>query len=174
MQQVNELRSALPAAAKDIKLNVQSVLSPDKLDAEQTWGVALTCAYFLKDSELIDAVLADAKEAGLSDDGVEDAKAAAAIMAMNTVYYRFRHMIGGEEYPKLPARLRMNRMAQPATSKINFELFSMGCAALAGCEMCIAAHEQSIRQHGLSVEHVHDCVRIAASLNALSTAAYLG
>ncbi|MEM9418501.1 MAG: carboxymuconolactone decarboxylase family protein [Planctomycetota bacterium] len=173
MEQINEIRSALPAAAKDIKLNIQSVLNPDKLDAQQTWGVALTSAFFLKDAELTDAVLADAKAAGLSDEMIDDAKAAAAIMAMNTVYYRFRHMVANDAYANLPARLRMNRMAQPVTDKTTFELFSMACAALAGCEMCINAHEEALKKQGLGEDAIHDCIRIAATVNALSTSATL-
>ncbi|MEE9403635.1 MAG: carboxymuconolactone decarboxylase family protein, partial [Algisphaera sp.] len=169
MDQINELRRTLPDAAKDIKLNIQSVLTPDKLDTEQVWGIALTSAFFIKDIELTEAVLADAQAAGLSDDAIDDAKGAAAVMTMNTVYYRFRHMVQGEKYATLQARLRMNRMASPATNKANFELFSMACAVLAGCEMCVNAHEESIRHAGLTEDHIHDCVRIAAVVNALST-----
>jgi len=170
MDQINEIRSALPEAAKDIKLNIQSVLTPDKLDLQQTWGIALTSAYFLKDAELTDAVRADALAAGLTPETLDDCHAAASIMAMNTVYYRFRHMASNEVYGQLPARLRMNRMLKPSTNKANFELYSMACAVLAGCEMCVNAHEASIKEHGLGQEQVHDCVRIAATLNALSTA----
>jgi len=87
-------------------------------------------------------------------------------MAMNTVYYRFRHMIGKESYSARPARLRMNRMNQPTTTKADFELMSLGCAALAGCEMCLKSHESSLLQLSLSEEACHDAVRIAAVVNA--------
>ena len=35
----------------------------------------------------------------------------------------------------------MNRLVQPATSKVDFELFSLAVSAINGCEMCIRAHE---------------------------------
>jgi hypothetical protein len=44
---------------------------------------------------------------------IEDAAAAAALMSMTNIYYRFRHMIGKPSYSENPARLRMNRLAKP-------------------------------------------------------------
>ena len=89
---------------------------------------------------------------------------------MNTVYYRFRHMIGKDSYQHKPAGLRMNRMMRPATSKALFELCSMACAALAGCEMCLRSHEESLLKEGLSEDQVHESVRIAAVVNGFSVA----
>ncbi|MFA9478734.1 carboxymuconolactone decarboxylase family protein [Phycisphaerales bacterium AB-hyl4] len=166
---IDALRDKLPDLAKDLRLNLQSVLRPEKLTQSQVWGTALASAYFVRCEELSDALLADAKAADVGEDVIEDAKAAAALMAMNTTYYRFRHLIESEAY-KMPARLRMSRMAQPATSKVDFELFAMACAALSGCQMCVNAHEASIKKHGLSEEHVHDSVRIASVINGVATA----
>jgi alkyl hydroperoxide reductase subunit D len=53
-------------------------------------------------------------------------------------------------------------MAQPATGKADFELMSLGCAALAGCELCIQNHEASLVHLGIGEEACHDAVRIAA------------
>jgi alkyl hydroperoxide reductase subunit D len=64
----------------------------------------------------------------------------------------------------------MQWMSKPKTSKATFELMSMAIASLEGCEMCIKTHEASILQHGLSEEHVHDAVRIAAILNGSAVA----
>jgi alkyl hydroperoxide reductase subunit D len=41
---VEEVRSALPEAAKDIRLNLQSVLEGGALNDAQKWGVAAACA----------------------------------------------------------------------------------------------------------------------------------
>ena len=38
----------------------------------------------------------------------------------------------------------------------------MACAALAGCEACFKAHEETLLGAGLSEDHVHEVVRIAA------------
>lgn len=170
MEHVDALREKLPDVAKDLRLNLQSVLTPERLSAEQNWGVALASAYFLGQVELCDAILADAKAAGVSDAYIEDAQAAAALMAMNTVYYRFRSLLGKPSYEQRPARLRMQRMAKPMTSKGEFELFALACAILAGCGTCIKAHEASVLKHDLTEEHVNDVARIAAVLNGVATA----
>lgn len=159
------LREAFAEPAKDIKLNLSGVASSEFLDTDQIWGIAMASAYYLGDLRLRDAILSDARAAGVGADLLEDAQAAASLMGMNTVYYRFRHLVGKESYGKKPARLRMSWMLKPKTGKANFELFSLAIAALAGCETCIKAHEASVLQHGLSEEHVHDAVRIAAVLS---------
>ena len=166
---VEEVRAALPEAAKDIRLNLQSVLEGGALNEAQKWGVAAACAIAARNDRLRDAVLQDAlSEAG--DAVVEDAKAAAVLMAMNNVYYRFRHMVGKPTYSQKPARLRMQRIAQPLTNKIDFELFCLAVSAINGCEACVKAHEHVVVLGGLSEEHVHDAVRIAAVVNAAAVA----
>jgi len=91
-------------------------------------------------------------------------------MAMNNVYYRFRHMVGKPIYSEKPAGLRMNRLVQPATNKVDFELFCLAVSAINGCEACIRSHEAVVLQGGLSEEQVHDAIRIAAVVNAASVA----
>jgi alkyl hydroperoxide reductase subunit D len=115
-------------------------------------------------------VLADAAAEGVEPAVIDDARAAAALMAMNTVYYRFRHLIGKQSYGQLPARLRMNRLVKPATSKTDFELYSLAVSAINGCEVCIRSHEEVVRAGGLTEEQVHDAVRIAATMHAAAVA----
>jgi len=146
------------------------VLNGETLSADQAWGVALASALFVGQPELSAAVLEDARASGASDELVSDARAAAALMGMNTVYYRFRHLVGKPSYSQMPARLRMSRIAQPQTSKADFELMSLACAALAGCETCVKAHEASVLKHGLTEAHVHDTVRTASVIAGVATA----
>ena len=108
--------------------------------------------------------------AGIADAVFEDAKAAAVLMGMNTIYYRFRHLVGKESYKTKPARLRIGWMAKPKTSKATFELMSIAITVLEGCEICIKEHEARILQHGLTEEHVHGAVRIAAILQGSAVA----
>ena len=136
--------------------------------------MALAAARFVRSKNLGDALAADLRTVLGEASGpvVSDAVAAAGLMAMNTVYYRFRHMLGKESYEARSPRLRMSRMAQPATNKLDFELMSLACAALAGCELCIKNHEASLLHLGAGEEACHDAVRIAAVVNA--TACGLG
>jgi alkyl hydroperoxide reductase subunit D len=95
-----------------------------------------------------------------------DTLAAATLMAMNNVYYRFRHLSGKASYAAKPARLRMTRLAKPATTKADFELICLAVSAVNACETCIQAHERVVLEGGLTEEHVHDAVRIAATVHA--------
>lgn len=165
---LEDLRQSLPEAAKDLKLNLQTVLQPGALTAAQAYGCALTSAYFLRHDALAASLLEAARAAGVEESVIEDAKAAAAIMAMNTIYYRTRHLLAKESYAQKPARLRMNRMMHPTSGKLEFELFSMSAAALAGCEICLKTHEASLIKHGASEDAVHDSVRIAAVISGVA------
>jgi lipoyl-dependent peroxiredoxin subunit D len=165
---LDALRDALPDDLKDIRLNVSSVLTGENLQPAQALGIALASARFVRAQPLAAALESDIRTS-LGDAAapvISDAVAAAGLMAMNTVYYRFRHMLGKESYEARPPRLRMSRMVQPATTKADFELMSLACAALAGCELCIKNHEASLVHLGVSEDACHDAVRIAAVINA--------
>lgn len=170
MSAVEELRASIPESARDIRLNLQSVLQTESLTAAQRWGTAIASAVAARSTALRDALIADARSADVSDAVIDDALAAAALMAMNNVYYRFRHMIGKPSYSDKPARLRMQRIAKPAASKVDFELFCLAVSAINGCEMCIRSHEQVVLGGGLSEDQVHDAVRVAATVNAAAVA----
>ena len=169
MNAVEELRASIPEAAKDIRLNLQSVLQPGALSPAQRWGVAIASAVATRNARLRDALLHDAR-AEVGADVIDDALAAAALMAMNNVYYRFRHMIGKESYSQMPARLRMQRIVKPASNKVDFELFCLAVSAINGCEMCLRSHEDVVIKGGVSEDQVHDAVRIAATVNAAALA----
>lgn len=170
MQNLDALREQLPDAARDIKINLGNVLQPGTLNAAQTWGVALACAYASRHAPLTRAMLADAKAAGMDAALLDDAKAAAILMGMNNVYYRFRHLIGNEDYSQLPARLRMMRLKQVATNKTDFELFCFAVSTIGNCESCLQSHEHVVREDGLSMEQVHDAARIASVVHAAAVA----
>lgn len=170
MENLNQLREQFPDAARDIKINLTNVLQPGALNAAQAWGVAMATAYAARNEKLIKAVHSDAKMAGIDDAVLDDAKAAAILMGMNNVYYRFRHLIGKEEYSQKPARLRMLRLSQVATNKVDFELFCLAVSAVNNCESCLKSHEAVVIEGGLTTDQVHDAVRIGAVLNAAAMA----
>jgi lipoyl-dependent peroxiredoxin subunit D len=174
MAGLDAIRDALPEAAKDIRLNLGSVLQGGALSPAQRWGVAIASAIAARNPALRDAVLGDAAAAGVEEAVIDDARAAAALMAMNNVYYRFRHLIGKPGYSEKPARLRMNRLAKPATNKADFELYSLAVSAINGCENCLRSHEEAVLHGGLTDEHVHDAVRIAATLQAAAVGLEMG
>jgi alkyl hydroperoxide reductase subunit D len=165
MSEIEKLREQMPDAARDIRLNLQTVFQSTTLTSAQIWGAALASAIATRNSELARAVFAEAQSA-VDTNVIEDARAAAALMAMNNVYYRFRHLVGKESYSVKPARLRMNWIGKPMSNKADFELFCLAVSAINGCETCVRAHENVVTSGGLSEDHVHDAVRIAATIQA--------
>jgi hypothetical protein len=78
------IREELPEAAKDVKLNLQAVLQESSLSAAQRWGVAIASAATARNRRLLEAAAADALRQ-VEPAVVDDALAAAALMAMNNV-----------------------------------------------------------------------------------------
>jgi alkyl hydroperoxide reductase subunit D len=166
---LEQVRGLLPEAARDIKLNLQAVLAQSSLNPAQRWGVAVASAIASRNGTLRRAVMrAAAKEADATV--LDDAVAAASLMGMNNVYYRFRHLVGKPSYGELPARLRMNRMIKPAGNQVDFELYSLAVSAINGCGTCIEAHENVLIKAGITEEQVHDAIRIAATVHAAAVA----
>lgn len=173
MEALQALAAAIPEPAKDLRLNLQSVLQQGPLSPAQRFGTAVAVAAAVRANELREALTADAlREVG--PEVIDDALAAASIMAMNNVYYRFRHLVGRPEYDRLAPRLRMQRLAKPATDRADFELFALAVSAVNGCGSCIGAHEHAVREGGLTEEHVHEAVRIASVVHGVAVALELG
>ena len=128
---LKDFAGTLPDFAKDIRLNVGSLLNEAHLPDQQKFGLFLACAHATGYKPLVDA--AEAEVAGkLTPEAANASRAAAAVMAMNNVYYRFTHLAGNAEYQNMPAKLRMNVIGQPGIDKVDFELFSLAVSAING------------------------------------------
>lgn len=163
----------LPDYAKDIKLNLSSLSRPGGtpgLDEKQVAGVALASAIASRNRSYAAQMEAFAS-ALLDESTVHAVKAAAAVMAMNNVYYRFVHLVEDGDYQSLPARLRMNVLRSPGVAPVDFELYSLAVSAINGCGMCVRSHERSLREHGVTREGVQSAVRIAAVVHAVAVTA---
>jgi alkyl hydroperoxide reductase subunit D len=169
MKTLDELREQLPPSAKDLKLNLGLLERGTKLDRLQLWGTAVASAIAARNADLVRVIVAEAA-AHLSEQELEAARTAAAIMGMNNVYYRFVHLVSDSEYGNMPARLRMQGLATHGVDPVAFELWSLAVSAVNGCGKCIDSHEHVLRQKGASREQVQDAVRVAAVLAATATA----
>lgn len=169
---IAELKTQLPGYAKDLRLNLDSVLSEGGapgLTAKQIALVAVASAVAARHKPLTEAVT-EFSSAQLNDDELNGARAAAAIMGMNNIYYRFTHLVDEAEYGELRANLRMNVMARPSIDKVDFELASLAVSAINGCGMCMNSHEKTLRQQGLGAQAIQSAVRIAAVIHAVAVA----
>src|SRR3954447_3129045 len=125
---LKQFADTLPEYAKDIRLNLGSILSDQLIGEERKHGLLLTCAHGSGYRPLVAAAEAEA-EGKLSDQAANAARGAAAVMAMNNVYYRFVHLTSNPEYGTMPARLRMNFIGAHGIAKDDFELFSLAVSA---------------------------------------------
>lgn len=163
---VDNIKNAMPDYAKDIKLNLSSLANEETLNAQQFWGTALASALAGGNGFVISEIEEEAAQ-NMSAEALTAAKAAASIMAMNNVYYKFAGMMGGD-YGTMPAKLRMNVIGNPGVDKADFELWSLAVSAINGCAFCVKAHEKQIVDHGMSKEQVQAAVRVAAVIQAAS------
>jgi alkyl hydroperoxide reductase subunit D len=167
---IDHIRDALPDYARDLKLNLGSVLTTTGapgLNEKQVWSIALASAIAARNTAFARHIEALAKQK-LADVEVEGAKAAAAIMGMNNIYYRFLHLVEDGEYQTMPARLRMNVIANHGIDKLDFELISLAVSAVNGCGLCVTSHEKKLRAHEVSREAIQSAVRIAATVHAVA------
>ena len=165
---LDALRDSLPAYAKDLSLNLSSLASETLLTDQQKWGCFVASAYAVGSGAVIKAINAAATEGGLSAEAATAAKAAAAIMGMNNVYYRSLHLLQNQEYRTLPARLRMTVIGNPGVDKTDFELWCTAVSAVNGCGMCLDAHEEELKKRGVPNTAIQASFRIAAVVNAVS------
>jgi lipoyl-dependent peroxiredoxin subunit D len=164
---IDNLKNALPEYAKDLKLNLSSLATEPSLTDQQRAGTFVVSALASRDPLVVQA-LVDEFAPKLSPEALNAAKAAAAIMAMNNIYYRFTHLVSSPDYKQLPAKLRMNVIGRPGVEKADFELWSLAVSAINGCGTCLDAHERELRKAGVGVEGIQAAVRIAAVVHAVA------
>jgi lipoyl-dependent peroxiredoxin subunit D len=170
MSTLDAIRDAIPDYARDLKLNLGSVLATTGapgLTDKQIWAVALASAIASRNPSFTREIESLAT-AHLDATYVNGARAAASIMGMNNIYYRFLHLVEDPEYAQMPARLRMNVIGNPGIDKQDFELLALAVSAINGCGTCVASHERTLRKHGLQREAIQSAVRIAATVHAVA------
>jgi lipoyl-dependent peroxiredoxin subunit D len=165
---LEQISEALPSYAKDLKLNLSSIFNQAELTAQQTWGTAVATALASRNPTLYGAIATEA-EKNLPPEALEGAKAAAAIMGMNNIFYRFQHLVGNEKYSTIPTRLRMNVIRTHGASPVDFELWCTAVSAVNGCGQCIMSHERVLQDKGISAESITAAVRIASVLHAVAS-----
>jgi lipoyl-dependent peroxiredoxin subunit D len=168
---VQTIRDRIPEYAKDLRLNLDALAKIETLTPLQLWGSALASALATRNDELARAVAEEAR-AHLPEPAFTAARTAAALMGMNNVYYRALHLLSNAEYGNLPARLRMQGLANPGlpgnVERLDFELFCLAVSAVNGCGRCLDSHEHELRKRGATALQVQDALRIAAILHAVA------
>lgn len=164
MEFLQALKDQIPDYAKDIRLNLDAVISRSSLAAEDALGVALAAAFATRNKTLVDAFKAAAPEAERNA-----ALTAAALMGMNNVWYPFVEMADDEDLKTQRPELRMNAYASHGgVSKLKFESYALAASIVGKCHFCVKSHYALLKAEGMSITQLRDVGRIAAVVNAAS------
>lgn len=157
---------------RDTKYNLRTLLENELLTKKESAFIALSIAINEKNELLINAFTQKARNEEATDAEIGEVYACTSLMGINNVFYRFRHFSANKEYDAMPAKLKMNIMMSPVLGKEFFELLSLSVSAVNGCEVCVASHEQSVRNHGGSAERIFAAIRLSAVVKGLSALVY--
>jgi lipoyl-dependent peroxiredoxin subunit D len=171
MNPIEAIRQSLPDFARDLRLNLATLLGSGglpELSADQLWGSALAAAFAARNQRLLAAIEAEAMSK-IDVATLDAARLAAAIMAMTNIYYRAVHMVDDPDLSRLPAGLRMNGLAKHGIAPGDFELFELAASAVNGCAGCSKAHVAGARKHGVGTQAIQAVMRLAAVLHATAS-----
>ncbi|MGA7713130.1 MAG: carboxymuconolactone decarboxylase family protein [Rhizomicrobium sp.] len=164
---IETLKESLPEYAKDLKLNLSTLAAEPSLTEQQRAGTFIACALASRNEATSKAIVAEFTPK-MSPEAQNAARAAAAIMAMNNIYYRFTHLTSTQDYKAMPAKLRMNVIGKPGVDKADFELWCLAVSAINGCGMCIDSHEKVLHNARFTSEQIQAAVRIASVVHAIA------
>ncbi|MFZ2158588.1 MAG: carboxymuconolactone decarboxylase family protein [Bradyrhizobium sp.] len=166
---IDALKNRIPDFARDVRLNLTSMASDETLGPQTKYGLFLAAAIATRNLAVITAMEMLAADK-LTPEATAAAKSAASVMAMNNIYYRFVHLASNKEYATMPARLRMNVIANPGVDRADFELWSLAVSAINGCGACIDAHEKALHEAGIASASIQTAVRFAAIIQSVAVA----
>lgn len=168
MEFLEAIKARIPDYAKDVRLNLDSVLQRSSLAPADALGAALAAAYAARSNVLVDAL----RGCGLLDEtDAQAALSAAALMAMNNVWYPYVEMSGDADLAQQRAELRMSVYAtHGGVSKQRFELYALAASVIGKCRHCVESHYRLLKEAGMSVTQLRDVGRIAAVVNAAAHA----
>jgi alkyl hydroperoxide reductase subunit D len=168
MEFLSALKERIPEYAKDIRLNLDGVITRSSLDAADALGAALAAAYAARSKTIVDAIRGSG---ALSETDANAALTAAALMGMNNVWYPYVEMADDEDLKTQRAELRMNAYAtHGGVDKKRFELFALAASIVGKCHFCVASHYKMLKENGLTAQQLRDVGRIAAVINAAAQA----
>lgn len=163
---LDPIKALLPEEAKDLKLNLSSVIERSTLSEQEAVGAALAASIMSRNSDLVESFLAVSSLDEVSKTG---AKTAAALMAMNTAWYPFVELADDPELETIQAGLRMNAFTtRGGVDEAFFELLCLSAAVVGKCHKCVSSHVAQLRKANYSTEQIRDVGRIAATISGVA------
>jgi alkyl hydroperoxide reductase subunit D len=162
MDFITPIVQQMPDTAKDIRLNLDAVLSRSSLAPEDALGVALAAAFAARSPALVQAL-----KSGTPPAEAGAALMAAALMGMNNVWYPFVEMAGDEDLKTVRPELRMNAYAtHGGVGRAKFEAYALAASIIGKCHFCVRSHYELLKKEGWTTQQLRDVGRIAAVVNA--------
>jgi alkyl hydroperoxide reductase subunit D len=166
MTWVDKVKTSIPDYAKDIRLNLDSVINRSSLSATEANGVALAAAIASGNKQLASAIT---ESKVLDDTHTFAVKAAASLMAMNNVYYPFTEMANDSELKSLKPELRMSLYANfGGVDKKSFEMYALAASIIGKCHFCVESHYALLKKEGMTTLQLRDVARIASIIAAVA------
>lgn len=170
MSWLEQVKNSIPDHAKDIKLNLDSVMNRSGLEEVDAHAIALASAIAAGNGELAYEIQMNGPLVGTSER--EAAKTAAALMGMNNTYYPFVEMTNDPQLEGLPAGLRMQAYAtHGGVSKKKFEMYALAASIVGKCHFCVKNHYDILKKEGMSVQELQAVGKIASVINAVGKVA---
>jgi lipoyl-dependent peroxiredoxin subunit D len=164
MEFLNSIKSLIPDYAKDIRLNLDSVVARSSLDPADALGAMLAAAFAANSKTLIDAIRTSGQ---LAEIDTNAALTAAALMGMNNVWYPYVEMADDNDLKTQRPELRMNAYAtHGGVERRRFELYALAASIIGKCHFCIQSHYKLLKETGMSATQLRDVGRIAAVVSA--------
>ena len=162
MEFLDAIKALIPDFAKDIRLNLDGVISRSSLAPNEALGCALAAAFAARSPKLV-AAFQGAMDPALA----QGALTAASLMGMNNAWYPFVEMADDEDLKTQRAELRMNAYATSGgVDKPRFEAFALAASIVGKCHFCVKSHHANLKKDGWTTQNLRDVGRIAAVVNA--------
>jgi alkyl hydroperoxide reductase subunit D len=162
----------LGPAGRDLKLNLAKAFDGSSLEESEAALATVALAASAGDRRLQSLAEERLRELDFTQEQLQEARTAAALVGMLNMYYRFKHLLSHTDPTAMEryknAGLRMTALAKPALGKARYEMLAFAVSVLNGCEMCLVAHEKTLKAEGVSEEKIHDLARLAATVWGLS------
>lgn len=165
MDGLQAIKASIPDYAKDLRLNVDTVLGRSSLTPQHAAGAALAAAFAAGSPRLVAAL----RDGAIEPAHAQAALAAAALMGMNNVWYPYLDLAADPELRTLRPELRMNAYAtHGGVDRESFELYALSASIVGKCAHCVESHYRILRDGGFSTQQLRDVGRIAAVINGIA------
>ena len=167
---LSDLKNSIPDFAKDVKLNLSSLIMNSEYDEELVYGCAYASSLTIGDDDIAEVFEKECRNR-FGPEFIKSVKATVTVMSLNNVWYKYRDSMPTTEMKMAPQKMRVNIMANYAgLDKILFESLSLCISAINGCVFCVKAHSDLLLENNKTKEYVLNIGRIASVISSLSKA----